>query len=379
MKPIYLDWAATAVPDARALEQAYKESIIHFANIASRHDAGKQAAELYELSRGTIASFLGCKPEELIATSGATEANAIVLLSLLQKQKCSGTVLVSSIEHDSIFNQARVLEKFGYTVKTIPVNRDGFIEPETVASLLTDDTILVAVMSVNNETGAIQPIEAIASAVSSYKKPIHVHVDAVQAFGKLPLTLNNIHSMSLSAHKIGGPKGFGLLYLSEKKQIQSLFQGGNQERSVRSGTQNLFGMRGFALALQSKNPQTEFEHIAKLSARLVSGLASLPQLVLIPESRTLHADNFSPYIVACSIPGLTGEVIVRYLSDNGIMISTGSACSSKHTERRVLNAMNIDKTIAQGAIRISLGPSTTLKEIDAIINALDSCIKKYKP
>ncbi|HOT58050.1 MAG TPA: cysteine desulfurase family protein [Spirochaetia bacterium] len=379
MKPIYLDWAATAVPDTAVLEQAFTESIQYYANVASRHDAGKQASELYESSRAAIARFIGCKPEELIATSGATEANAIILLSLLQKQKCSGTVLISSIEHDSIFNQARVLEKFGYTVKTIPVNRDGFIEPDTVASLLTDDTVLIAVMAVNNETGAIQPIEAIASIVASHKKPMHVHVDAVQAFGKIPLTIRNIHSMSLSAHKLGGPKGFGLLYLSEKKPIQSLFQGGNQERSIRSGTQNLYGMRGFALAVHNKNPQTAYEHVSAIAARLISGLASIPQVVLIPENRNSNANNFSPYIVACSVPGLTGEVIVRYLSDNGIMISTGSACSSKHTERRVLNAMNIDKKISQGAIRISLGPSTTQEQIDAFITMLDSCIKKYKP
>ncbi|HQG39794.1 MAG TPA: aminotransferase class V-fold PLP-dependent enzyme, partial [Spirochaetales bacterium] len=167
--------------------------------------------------------------------------------------------------------------------------------------------------------------------------------------------------------------------LSEKKPIQSLFQGGNQERSIRSGTQNLYGMRGFALAVHNKNPQTAYEHVSAIAARLISGLASIPQVVLIPENRNSNANNFSPYIVACSVPGLTGEVIVRYLSDNGIMISTGSACSSKHTERRVLNAMNIDKKISQGAIRISLGPSTTQEQIDAFITMLDSCIKKYKP
>lgn len=379
MKPLYLDWAATAMPDTQALTLAFEASTLYFANIASKHEAGKCASTLYENARRTIAAFLTVKPEELIATSGATEANALVLLSLLQKQKRSGTVLTSSIEHDSIFKQVQVLEKFGYTVRNVPVNRRGIIEPETVASLLSDDTVLLAVMAANNETGALQPIQDIASILAQHKRPIHFHVDAVQAFGKLPLTLEGVHSMSFSAHKIGGPKGFGLLYLHQKKQLTSLFQGGNQERAIRSGTQNLFGMLGCSYALQNKNMQEDFLYVSQLANKLLDGLASIPGIVVIPEDRTKNDPSFSPYIMSCAIPGLTGEVIVRFCSDNDIMIATGSACSSAHTDRRVLSAMHVEKTIASGAVRISMGTATQAEDIDALLNTLNDCIKKYKP
>ena len=235
---VYLDWAATTPPDREILAEAMAVSLERYGNPSSVHEPGKNARATLEDARTKAAAALGVKPETIFFTSGGTESNHLPMLSLLQRP-VRGTIAISAIEHPSIVEQARMLELTGWKTLVIPVTPDGFVTPDAVLSTIRDDTSFVAVMAVNNETGAIQPVREIASALMSRpsgKKKPHFHVDAVQAAGKIPLDLSaqGIDSASVSAHKLQGPRGIGLLYMARK--LEPFIRGGGQEAGIRPGT-----------------------------------------------------------------------------------------------------------------------------------------------
>lgn len=377
MSFIYLDWAATAPPDPGVLEAAERVAMDCYSNPSSIHKAGRNAEKRLIQAREGLAAVLGCRSEEIIFASGGTEANNMVLFSLLKKSR-GKKIIISGIEHPSLFEPARILEQLGYKVDYVPAAASGFIDPSHIASRLDNHTALVALMLVNNETGAIQQVAETAAAISSFSRntgrKVLLHTDAVQALGKIPLDLRelNVDSASFSAHKIGGPRGVGALFIRKESYSDFLYCGGGQERGLRPGTENLPGICGMALAAEKSTEKLESEYnkTRKMMDFLLGELADMKAACIIPESRmTVDPDLFSPYILNLSFPPIPGEVLVRVLGDKGIMISTGSACSSKKKGLRIAENMAVPKERALAAVRISLGRDTVPAELETLLRA----------
>lgn len=397
MGMIYLDWAATALPDLTILDKVRKAEKDYFGNPSSIHNAGRKAKKFLIQSREILAGILHIEPEELIFTSGGTESNNALLFSLLSrsllKWKSKSTykkkIIVSSIEHPSVYYPALLLQHMGYDVVFIPPEPDGCVNPQKIKDAIDPYTVLVTCMHVNNETGAIQPVKDIGTIVREMEKKagkkILFHVDAVQGFGKIrfhPLALN-IDTASLSAHKIRGSKGSGGLFIRKNIVQDFLYRGGDQEWKRRPGTENTAGCFSLALAAQKAVSELD-EHFLKATSimnRLISGLSVIKGVVFIPESRlNINQDRFSPYILKISFPEIPGEVLVRMLEEKDIQVSTGSACSSwkKKGKHRVLESMDIPWQVAASSIRISTGYTTTEQEIDALIASLIKFVPELK-
>lgn len=380
-KEHYFDWAATSPADEDILQESLAISIKSWGNPSSVHQIGKNAALVLQEARSTAAKALGVKAENIYFTSGGTESDQIALLSILNKPQ-KGTVLISSIEHPAIREQALALKKCGCNVVQIPCDSKGIICVEALENLLTNDTMLVCVMAVNNETGAIQPIYQIADLlkkVSQGKRKPKFHVDCVQAAGKIPLDLNydGIDSAALSAHKICGPRGIGIFY--SKNPIEPFLCGGGQEKGIRSGTENLFGAVAFSkcleryfiknndnLAIQKYNEQVE------ITNSFIKKLSELKGCTIIPENRANLEDSslYSPWVIQASFKNIPGNVMLRALDSKGFFISTGSACSTKKQSRPILEAMNVNKDLRESSVRFSFGPHTTQKAIDELFDAV---------
>ena len=380
-KEHYFDWAATSPADEDILQESLAISIKSWGNPSSVHQIGKNAALVLQETRSTAAKALGVKAENIYFTSGGTESDQIALLSILNKPQ-KGTVLISSIEHPAIREQALALKKCGCNVVQIPCDFKGIICVESLEKLITNDTMLVCVMAVNNETGAIQPIYQIADLlkkVSQGKRKPKFHVDCVQAAGKIPLDLNydGIDSAALSAHKICGPRGIGIFY--SKNPIEPFLCGGGQEKGIRSGTENLFGAVAFSkcleryfikkndnLAIQKYNKQVE------ITNSFIKKLSELKGCTIIPENRAEIEDSslYSPWVIQASFKNIPGNVMLRALDSKGFFISTGSACSTKKQSRPILEAMNVNKDLRESSVRFSFGPHTTQKAIDELFDAV---------
>lgn len=380
---IYLDWAASAIPQEDACLSGTKKACEIFANPSAKHFFGEQARELLEHTRCEISSLLGVNTnsgKKIIFTSGGTEANHIPILAAFQNTQ--GSICVSNIEHAAIREQTKVLQNCGLNVCTIPVNKSGIITPDAVLKTLQNNTVFVTVMAVNNETGAIQPIKEIGDALEEYsrgKRKIHFHTDAVQAIGKIPFNLSElpIHSAAFSGHKIGAPRGIGFLYLT--KNVEPFLRGGGQETGLRAGTENLAGILSLAEALKnySISEKEYFRNARNLMHYLIEELKRIKGITIIPEDRITDPENYSPWILQFATEKLTGEVLVRCFSEKNICISTGSACSSKKNSRPVLNAMGIAPTIQKNAVRVSIGRTTKLNELDEFVSALKEILKEF--
>ncbi len=377
----YLDWAASSQPSKAILDAAANCAASAYANPSSRHEDGKTASASLEASRAGFARILSCDAKQVVFTSGGSESDSIPLLSLLLYPK-PGSVVISATEHDAVYEQAQILEKFGWRARFVKPDANGIILPESVAAAVEEDTALVAVMAVNNETGAINPVKEILDAIkgSGIKKIPQLHCDAVQAFGKIAVTPGSLgaNTMALTAHKLGGPRGIGVLYL--QRPIKNIMQGGGQEFGNRAGTQNVAGAFAFAqAAAEATNSLAERQrHAHALMTRLLDGLGAIPGALPVPLSRTPLDGRYSPYIVSMAFPGLAGETMVRILDDGGISVSTGSACSSAKKERRVMDAMGLPGDISLAVVRVSTGPSTTAADIDLFLERAQAAYKRYK-
>lgn len=370
-KEHYFDWAATSPTDEDILRESLEETLEFWGNPSSTHEVGKKARELFEGARTRAAMAIGVKPECIYFTSGGTESDQIPLLSVLTKPM-KGTVLVSSIEHPAIREQSEALKNCGWKVLQIPADSDGIIQPETVASMITSDTVLICIMAVNNETGVIQPIYEIADAItkaSEGKRRPKFHVDCVQAAGKINLNLSykGIDSAALSSHKICGPRGIGILYM--KDTCEPFLRGGGQEKGIRSGTENVFGAVAFSKCLEryyNKNNSSDIER----TNSFVRKLSELPGCTIVPSSRLEKKELFSPYVVQAAFANIPGNVMLRALDAKGYSISTGSACSAKKNKRPVLEAMHVDAKLRENAVRFSFGPHTTDKAVEDLFTAI---------
>lgn len=380
-KEHYFDWAATSPADEDILQESLAISIKSWGNPSSVHQIGKNAALVLQEARSTAAKALGVKAENIYFTSGGTESDQIPLLSILNKPQ-KGTVLISSIEHPAIREQALALKKCGCNVVQIPCDSKGIICVESLEKLITNDTMLVCVMAVNNETGAIQPIYQIADLlkkVSQGKRKPKFHVDCVQAAGKIPLDLNydGIDSAALSAHKICGPRGIGIFY--SKNPIEPFLCGGGQEKGIRSGTENLFGAVAFSKCLEryfiKKNDNIaiqKYNEQVEITNSFIKKLSELKGCTIIPENRANLEDSslYSPWVIQASFKNIPGNVMLRALDSKGFFISTGSACSTKKQSRPILEAMNVNKDLRESSVRFSFGPHTTQKAIDELFDAV---------
>lgn len=384
----YFDWAATALP-LHLPADPQSPHAIPFANPSSPHADGRAAFEALERARLRCASVLGASSERIVFVSGGTEANNLPLQALLFTTGSERGLLFSAVEHPSVSEPAGRLKRLGIPTTALRPDADGRISPEAVARGL-DAFVhcrMVAVMAVNNETGAINDIRAIVEAVRrsqrARRRRIAFHCDAVQAVGKIPIDLDDwdIDTASMSAHKIGGPRGIGILY--SRGTFQAVYAGGGQERGLRAGTQNTHGAVGFSQALEIVAPNRDTveanqKAAAARMAHLIAGIKSIRGGRPVPETRSEEDPRYSPYILQAAFAGIPGEVLARVLDDAGISISTGSACSSGSGKRPVLEAMGVDPNTAIEAVRISQGYSTTDEDIEALLDALSSCIGKLR-
>lgn len=360
---VYLDWAATAPRDTDILDEYARLSAEYWANPSSRHAEGRKSREFLEDARRRCAQILKVQSNQLYFTSGGTESNHLPILSLLTRPT-HGSIATSILEHPSIIEQLKAMEATGWHTRVIPSTEEGHITSDAVCASLAEDTALVLVQAVNNETGAIQDTASIARELminrNGKRKP-HFHVDAVQAIGKIDFFCNEpgIDSASLSAHKIGGLPGSGLLYIAKK--TEAFLRGGGQEGGLRSGTEDVAAAGALALALEKaqKGP----EKIRSISSVLYSILTDIPNLHFVPSTREHLDPRFSPAIYQCAIDGIPGEVAVRMLDEAGCAVSTGSACSSRKNKRPVLEAMRINPETRQNAFRISIGETTSHEQL----------------
>ncbi len=377
-KSHYFDWAATSPADEDILKQAVETTLTDWGNPSSTHTVGKNARTLLEQARERAAKALGVPAGTVYFTSGGTESDQIPLLAQLAKP-ATGTVLISSIEHPAVREQALALKKCGWKVEQLAADKNGIITAQTVLDSLTSDTTLVCIMAVNNETGVIQPIYEIADAITSWaagKRKPKFHVDCVQAAGKIMLNLAHpgIDSAALSSHKICGPRGIGILYM--KDSVDVFLRGGGQEKGIRSGTENVLGAVAFSLALE-RYYNKEKPELVEASSKFVEDLSKLKGCTIVPPGRLQNPELFSPYVVQAAFDHIPGNVMLRALDSKGFYISTGSACSSKKNKRPVLEAMHITPQLSENAVRFSFGPHTTPASIGELLCAVEEVNKQF--
>ena len=384
-KEHYFDWASTSPTDKEIVEEAFSRTLAAWGNPSSIHAAGKEAKALLDEARLRCAKVLSVPEETIYFTSGGTESDHIPLLSVLNKPG-KGTVLFSSIEHPAVQEMASELKKCGWNAVPIPSNSEGIVTAQAVKNLLTADTAMVFVMAVNNETGAIQPIREIAAAITEFagnKRRPKLHVDCVQAAGKIPLNLCDmgIDSAAFSAHKICGPRGIGILYMKDK--TEPFLRGGGQEKGIRSGTENVYGALSFAKALEkhyitpSSKAFCRYELQKKLALDFCEKIAAIKGATLIPQIRLEKSENYSPWVVQASFKNIPGQVMLRALDSEGFYISTGSACSSRKNSRPILEAMHVTKEQSENAVRFSFGPSTTEKAMNELCDKVIEICSRF--
>jgi len=376
MAEVYLDNAATTPLVTSVIERMADALTRLYGNPSSVHAKGIEAERAVSTARRQVAQAVGADPADVIFTSGGTESNGIAILgSARARARRRRHIITGMTEHSSVLNVCRMLEGEGFSVTYLPVDRYGRVTPEQVVTSLREDTALVSLMWVNNELGTVHPVADIARAVKQYDPDVLFHVDGVQALGKLPINVRElpIDLLSLSAHKIHGPKGVGALWIRPGVRLVSPLGGGSQERGLRPGTENVPGIIGFgtAASVAVEHLAETAERMRRLRERLWDGIAqSVPWAV---RNTPVEPRQSAPHILNVSFPGLKGEVLVHSLAEAGIYVSAGSACSSRRTGlRHVLAALGLSEDVAGGAIRLSLSSMTTEDDIDAAVERISA-------
>jgi cysteine desulfurase len=366
-KNIYLDHAATTPLDQTVLKSMQPYFSEKFANPGSLHYPGMEVKEAIEQAREEVAKILNVKAEEIIFTSGGTESANLALKGVaLQKKK--GHIITSEIEHPAVLDTCAYLESLGFKVTYLRVGKEGIISVEDVKKAITKETILISIMYANNEIGTIQPIKDIGTLAK--KNNILFHTDACQAAGVLDKNIN-VDLITLNGGKIYGPKGIGILYKNKNIQLTPLIHGGGQELNLRSGTENVPGIIGFAKALELVSKDKENERLIKLRDYFIEKvLKEIPRSFL-----NGHKSNRLPNNINISFLDIEGESILLHLNEKGIYVSTGSACSSHKLEiSHVLDAIGLKHDAAHGSIRFTLGKSTTKPDLDYVIKELKEVV-----
>lgn len=362
----YLDNSATTVVSQKAAEAALRIMTRNYGNPSSLHLKGMQAeAELIK-ARKIIAGALGAMPEEVYFTSGGTEANNTALFGAAQAKKRRGNkIVISSVEHSSIMEAADKLEKDGFEVVRVAPQSDGIIHADDIVRVVDDNTVLVSVMTVNNETGAVMPVENIFSAVKDKNSEILCHTDAVQAFGKLKINAKRLNAdlISVSAHKVHAPKGCGALFVRKGVRIIPHQYGGEQEKKLRPGTEALPLIAAFGVAVSEFDIDANFNIVSELSAYAKERLPEIDGV------RINSPENHLPYVLNISAGRVRSETMLHFLEELDVFVSSGSACA-KGKPSHVLSAMGLDKNRADSAIRISFSKYNTKEDLDALCNGI---------
>lgn len=370
----YLDNSATTPLCAEAKRWMHRAIDDCWGNPSSLHEVGLAAEALLEESRTAVAKALRCSPAELRFSSGGTEANNLALFGAAQANRRAGSrVLVSAVEHPSVMKPAEQLAHAGFDVQQIPVDRFGKVSLDAFRRLLTADVCLVSVMAVNNELGAIEPVEEIAAELKKQKSRALFHVDAVQAFGKLPLSPRKLGCdlLTVSAHKIHGPKGAGALWVRSGVSIRPHTFGGEQEGALRPGTEPMAAVAGFGGAATRLAPE---KHLPRVTALRNDFVAALRREAGVAVN---SADDALPYIIHLSLPGLPAEAVLNFLSDRGIFVSSGSACAKGHRSP-VLAAAGLDVRLADAALRVSLSDETTEADLLYALDGIRAALKTIR-
>ncbi|WP_312612765.1 cysteine desulfurase family protein [Oscillibacter sp.] len=365
---IYLDHAATTPVPKAVAEEMVRVLTEEYGNPSSQYAYGRRAKSLVEDCRGTVAQALGCEAARLFFTSCGTESdNWAFTAALWQNRRVGRHIVTTAVEHSAVLERCRWLEQDGYEITRILPDRDGNIPAEKVLEAVRADTALVSVMLVNNETGNVYPISEIAAGLRIKNEKALLHTDAVQGFLKIPFSAKTLGAdfIALSAHKIGGPKGIGALYIGGRvRGPRALLPGGGQESGFRAGTEATAQIAGFAKAaeLRLENFEDKLRHMANIKAYAVERLGEIPDLRFI-------AKGTAPHVLSVSMPGYPSQNVVNELSEAGICISAGSACHQGKPSQ-VTAALGLEKRVAAGVVRLSFGPETTKEEIDAAADAL---------
>ncbi|NMB98538.1 MAG: cysteine desulfurase [Clostridiaceae bacterium] len=379
VKEVYLDNSATTRPYTEVTEFMDYINKEIYGNPSSLHKKGIEAEKMIKKARQSIADALDVSDKEIFFSSGGTETNNLAIIGYLRANPRKGRhVITSKIEHPSVLEVFKFLEENEYKVDYIDVDKNGIIDLELLKSKITSDTALISVMYVNNETGSIQPVDEIARIRNVRNKETALHVDAVQAFGKLRINpaKSGIDMLTMSSHKIHGPKGVGALYINKNIKVKPIIFGGGQEALIRSGTENLAGICGFALAceLVHKNIDINWSNVLEMNNSLRDKLMEGFENITV-----ISPQDASPYILNVSFKNLKGEVLLHHLEEKEIYVSTGSACSSRKNRRsHVLQAMGYSTDIIDGSIRISFSELNTMEDINIIADALENIVPRIR-
>ncbi|MGM0441562.1 MAG: cysteine desulfurase family protein [Elusimicrobiota bacterium] len=374
---VYLDNNATTQLAKEVKKRINKVTDI-YGNPSSLHKYGNRARNIVEKSRDKLSKILNCSAEEIIFTSGGTEADNIAILGYLKNSE-KKHIVTTRVEHHAVLNVFKYLEKNGYDVTWLEVDENGRISPSQLKKALNKQTALVSIILANNEVGTVQPVKEAVKEVKDYSEDIMVHTDAVQAMGKMEINVSDmgVDLLSLSGHKFNGPKGTGLLYLKQGVNLSPIMFGGHHEHGLKPGTENVPGIAGLALAagMASGGLESTTKKFYRLKKRLWNGISEKINNVRLNG----NFDNTLSNTLNVSFKGVEGESIVMMLDMEGIAVSTGSACTSETLETsHVLKAMEVEPIFTQGAIRFSLGKDNTEEEIDYVIKKLPPIIDRLR-
>lgn len=374
---VYLDNSATTKCYDSVGETVRRVMCEDYGNPSSMHRKGVEAEKYIKQSKETLAKLLRVQEKEIFFTSGGTESDNLALIGCARANRRAGKHLItSSIEHPAILNTMQYLEREeGFRVTYLPVDKNGRIRLDVLRESLCEETILVSIMYVNNEMGSVQPLSEAIRIVKGYNKNILFHVDAVQGFGKYRIFPKRmgIDLLSISGHKIHGPKGIGALYVNEWVKIKPIVFGGEQQKNVRSGTENVPGIAGLGVASKEiyRNFEEKVARMRELKNYFIDGIMKIPDTVI----HGLYDESSAPHIISVGIGGIRSEVLLHVLEERGIYVSSGSACSSNHPGiSSVLKSIGTRKEYLDATLRFSLSEFTTKEEIDYTLDVLYNCI-----
>ena len=372
-----MDHSATTPVDPLVVDAMLPFFTETFGNASSLHSFGTEAAEALSKARKQIAYAIGALPEEIIFTSGGTESDNLAIRGVVPFNARKKHIITSVVEHPAVLNTCAFLESLGHEVTYLPVDADGVVDAGKLEASIKENTVLISIMHANNEVGTIQPIEKLSGIAKEHD--LYFHTDAVQSVGKIPVNVDDlgVDMLSISSHKIHGPKGVGALYIRKGTNISPIVFGGNHEKGMRSGTENVSGIVGFARAMEIaiERLETDSGHMNKMRDSLISRVFDT-----IPDVRLNgHPSARLPNNVNVSFKYVEGESMLMMLDMQGVAVSTGSACSSKSLKAsHVLSSLKIEDDFIHGSLRISLGRGNTMEDIDYVVNALQETIAKLR-
>lgn len=378
---IYLDNSATTKIRQEVMDEIIDTYLNNYGNPSSLHRKGFEIEKKINQARKLTAKVINAKPEEIFFTSGGTESNNIALIGHLSSVNYEGrkNIITTRIEHPSVYNVFRHFEE-KIEVKYLDTDEKGYISKSQLMEKIDEDTLLVSIIFVNNELGTIQDLENIIKIIKKKNNKTKIHVDAIQAFGKLKIDVNklDVDTISFSSHKIHGPKGVGGLYVKQGNKINSIFFGGHQEKGLRPGTENTPGIVGFGKACELVSDNFKEENHKLYELKKQYGRLLLEKIDDIKINSDL-TDIGAPHILNVSFKNVKGEVLVHFLEDKGIYVSTGAACSSKaKNDIRVLNAINLDSEYINGTIRMSFGYFNNFEEIEYVVENIKKSVNEIR-